>query len=98
MWGSGAGAESFVDAVGAHSSPLVVIAGEPNVEEIIEATVVGDVGGWQVRMVVEYRLRGGVFMVEVLRSIRLEQKVFVDEVHRGSDLVRLVAAYKRKRF
>src|SRR5580704_5144195 len=75
---------SFSDAVGAHRPPFVVVALEPNFEEIIEAAIFGDILGNKMAMVIDDRLRGGELIVKSTSSVVREQKIFAEEVvHRG---------------
>ena len=76
-----AGAIGFVDAVGAHGAPLVVVALQPDFEEVAEAAVGGHVLRRDVAVVVQNRLVFGVFVVEPARGLRGEQEIFVDEGH-----------------
>ena len=48
-----AGAEAFVNSVGPHGAPFVVIALQPDLEEIIETTVRGDIRRREMRMVIQ---------------------------------------------
>ena len=76
-----AGAEALGHAVGAHGAPLVVIALEPDLEEVVEAPVAGHVGRRQVAVVVENRLPRRMLVIEPARRGAVEQEVVGDETH-----------------
>ena len=78
-----AGAKTFRDAVGAHGPPLVVIAFQPDLEEVVEAAVVRDVVRRKMAVIVENRLVLGESVIEVAGGASAEQKIFVDEGARG---------------
>lgn len=80
--GSGiSSAKALIDAVGAHGPPLVVVAFEPDFEEVGELTVVGDVARGEMVVVVENRFLRSVLMVQSARSGTLQQKVVMNEGH-----------------
>jgi len=74
-----AGAVAFVHAVGAHGAPFVVVAFEPDFEEVLEAPVFGQVARRQVAVEIEDGFRLGVLVVEPARGARGQQKVLVNE-------------------
>ena len=76
-----AGAVAFVDAVGAHRPPLVMIALEPDLEQVVELPVLGDVARRQVVVVVEDRLLGGVALVQPPRRRGLKKEICAEERH-----------------
>ena len=76
-----AGAEALGHAVGAHGAPLVVIALEPDLEQVVEAPVAGHVGRRQVAVVVENRLPRRMLVIEPARRGAVEQEVVGDERH-----------------
>ena len=76
-----AGAIGLVDAVGAHGAPFIVIALQPDFEEVPEAAVRGHVLRRQVAMVIQNGLVLGVLVVQAARGLRGEQEIFVDEGH-----------------
>jgi hypothetical protein len=51
--GSVAGAEGFRDTIGPHGAPLVVIAFEPDLKEVAELAIGGDVRGGKMGMKIE---------------------------------------------
>ena len=59
-----------------------MVAFQPDLEEILKASVLGHVTGWQVAMVVEDRLLLGVFVIEPLRGFIGKEEIVVDEGHR----------------
>ena len=75
--------EAFVDAVGPHGAPFVVVALQPDFVQVAELPVARDVAGREVAMVVEDRLRRGEGMVETARGGGVKQEIVVDEVHAG---------------
>ena len=76
-----AGAEALVDPVGAHRPPLVVVALEPDLEQVREPAVLGDVLRRQVAVVIEDRLVRGVGFVEPARGCVVQKELRVDERH-----------------
>ena len=76
-----AGAVAFVDAVGAHRPPLVMIALEPDLEQVVEPPVLGDVARRQVVVIVENRLLGSVALVKAPRRRGLEKEICAEERH-----------------
>jgi hypothetical protein len=81
--GSVTGAEGFGDTVGPHGAPLVVIAFEPDLEEVAELAIGGDVRGGKMRMEIEDGERSGKFVIEVAGGGSVEEEVVVDEGHGG---------------
>ena len=73
------GDQALVDAVGAHRPPLVMVAGEPQLGEVGEAPVAGDVRRREVVVVVDDRLRRRVAVVELPRAGAVQQEVLGDE-------------------
>ncbi len=61
-----AGAGAFGDSIGAHRSPFVMVALESDFEQVVELTIVRDVSGGQVRVIVHNRLAGRVFVIQPL--------------------------------
>jgi hypothetical protein len=76
-----AGAELLVHPVGAHGPPLVVVACQPEVIQVVKGAVGGQVLGGQVAVVVVDGHRLGVVVVELARHIAGQQEVIVDEAH-----------------
>ena len=68
----GAGAEFLGHAVGAHGAPFVMVASEPNLGEVVELAVLGDVADREVAMIIKDRLRRGILAVEPLRGAAVE--------------------------
>ena len=91
--GSVAGAEVFGHSIGTHGAPLVVIAFEPDLEQIIEAAIFGDVFRPKVTVVIDDGLGFGVIVVELLSFPGMEKKIFVDEAH--SDILRYFVSLAR---
>ncbi len=78
-------AEPLGDAARPHRAPLVVVAFQPDFEQICEPAILGDVLRRKMAVIVDDRLRRRVRVKQPLRGLRLEQEVVVDEAH-GSDL------------
>jgi hypothetical protein len=64
-------------SAGAHRAPFVVVAFEPDLEQIREAAIVRDVARRQVAVVIENRLSRREFVVKPPRRPVLEQKIVV---------------------
>jgi hypothetical protein len=77
--GGVAGAEFFGNAVGAHGAPFVVIALEPDFEEIGEGAIGGDVCGREVVVIVDDGLACGDLVVEAASHGGVEEEVVVNE-------------------
>src|ERR1019366_350848 len=75
---------------------------EPDLGEIVELPVLSDVARRKVAVVIENRLRLRKLVIEAAGSARLEEKVFVDELHgmrRGSRWRRAwLGPVEKKRF
>ena len=80
----GAGAKVFRHAVGPHGAPFVMVAFKPDFKKIFEPAVFRDVAWRNVAVIIKNRLGFGVFVVEMPRGFRAQQKIFVDEVHKYS--------------
>jgi len=74
-----AGAEPFVDAVGTHGPPFVVVAFQPDLSQVVKTPVVGNESRVEVAVVVDDGLRFGVLVVERLRDFVVQQEVIVHE-------------------
>ncbi len=69
-------------AVGAHGTPFVVIAFEPDFKKVIEPAVGRDVAWRKVAVIIEYRFSLGVLVIKFARRFCAQQKIFVDEGHK----------------
>src|SRR5688572_4891833 len=74
-------AKTFRDAAGAHRAPLVMIAFEPDFEQVREPAIVGDVFRGQMAVIVEDWLALGVGVKQPARGSRLEKEVVVYVTH-----------------
>lgn len=79
--GSVTGTERFRDTVGAHGAPFVVIAFQPDLAEVAELAIGGDVGGGKMGMEIENGLESGKFVVEMASGGVVEEKIVVDKGH-----------------
>src|SRR6185312_1304676 len=70
---------TFVYAVGAHCTPLVVISFEPDFKQIAKAPVLSDVFGRDMAVIVNDRLRFCVALVQFPRGAVLQEKIIVNE-------------------
>ena len=84
LGGGVAGDVALGDTVGAHGSPLIVVAFEPDFEEVLELAVFGDVFGGKMAVVIEDGLWLGVLVVEPAGGRGFEEEVFVEEWHGSS--------------
>ena len=75
------GALAFVDIVGSHGAPLVMVAFQPDFGQVSELVVFSDVARREVAVVIEDGLALGVGVKEVPRGAVGKQKVFVDKGH-----------------
>ncbi len=85
-----AGAKAFRHAGRPHGAPLVMVAAEPDLREILESAVGGDFGRRQMAVVVEDRQIAGEFVIQTRRPIVFQQKVFGDKDVFHSHAVQLV--------
>ena len=80
-----AGAQALGHAVRAQGAPLVVVAAEPDLAQVGEPVVVGDLRRRQVTVVIVDRLRLRVGVVEIAGGGGLQEKVVVNKwLHRSS--------------
>ncbi len=73
------GTKAFSNAVGAHLAPLVVVAVEPDLGDVLPVGVCGDLGRRKVGVKVDDRQLGRVVEVEADRLVVLKQEPFVDQ-------------------
>ena len=73
-------AVTLLDTVRAHGTPLVVVAFEPDLRQVLEAVVRSHVLRDQMAMIVDDRLFGRVFVIKPLRRFGLQQKILVVEL------------------
>ncbi|MBA7710400.1 hypothetical protein ES703_119342 [subsurface metagenome] len=71
-----AGTVLFVDTIGSHCPPFVVVVVKPNLGQILELMVVGDLLSRQVAVIIVDRHLCRVLMVKGSRSLCLEKKIF----------------------
>ena len=76
-----AGTKGFSDAVGTHGTPFVVIALEPNLEEVAKPPIGGDVRRGEMRVEIKDGLTGGKSVIEMAGGGVLEQEILVDKGH-----------------
>ena len=81
--GGVAGAEALINAVRAHRAPFVMIAGEPDFREIRECVIVENLFGRKVAVVVVDRLVLREIVIEVARSVGLQEEIVVNERFHG---------------
>ena len=75
------GAKPLVHAVGAHGAPLVMVALQPDFEQVGELPVAGQIERRQVAMIIQNGLPLGVLVIEPPRGFVAQQKIVVDERH-----------------
>jgi len=73
------GDQALGDAVGPHGAPLVVIAAQPDVGEVLESPVRGNLGRREVTVVIEDRHPLGEFMVQGFRRRAVQQEILGQE-------------------
>src|SRR5690606_15315386 len=73
------GTIAFVNPVATHGSPFVMVTVEPNLCKIFKDLVLRNFIGWKVAMIINDRHLFSELMVEHLRRIGLQQKIFVHE-------------------
>src|ERR1051326_4424175 len=74
-------AKSFGHAVRPHRPPFIMIALQPDFEQVFELPILSDVSRRQVEMVIEYWFLFGEIVIEALGSAGLQQEIFVNEFH-----------------
>jgi hypothetical protein len=79
-----AGDEPFVDTARPHGAPLVVIASQPRLGEGCELCIARYFLRGNMAVVVEYRHRGGVFVVELLRRLGMQKEILIQKLFRHS--------------
>lgn len=65
------GAEAFVHAVGAHGAPFIMITIKPYLGQVVEIDIIGNLVGRQVIVIVDYRHRRRMLVVQVAGCICL---------------------------
>src|SRR5208282_3372377 len=80
-----AGTKGFGDTVGAHGAPFVVIALEPNLEEVAKPPIGGDVRRGEMRVEIKDGLTGGKSVVEMAGGGVLEQEIRSEERRVGKE-------------
>ena len=60
------GDQRLIDAIRAHRAPFVMVAAQPQLSEILPASVGGNVGWWQMTVVINDRQMCGVFVIQPL--------------------------------
>jgi hypothetical protein len=63
-----------------------VVALQPNLGEILETPVRGDIGSGEMRVVVKDGLARSVIVIEAARHFGIQQEIIVDEAQRGTPL------------
>src|SRR6267143_3614721 len=90
------GTVALRDSVCSHRPPFIVISFQPDLEQILELAVGGDVGRGQMRVIVHNRLVRGVLVIEPSSYFGVEKEVIVDEVQNdGSNGTRSVSLSRR---
>ena len=75
----------LVDPVAPHRAPLVVVAQQPELRQILRRTVLADLFCAQVAMVVDDRLILGVLVVQSLRCFALQHEILIHKrFHAGA--------------
>src|SRR5438105_847490 len=75
-----AGTEALGNAVSAHGSPFVVITRKPDLVQVFEATVDGDIGCVKVRMIVDDWLQFRVLVITALCHRQMKNEIFMNTV------------------
>ena len=73
-------AVTLVDAVGAHRTPLIMVALQPDLRQVVETVVRSHILGNQVAVVVDDRHFGCMIVVKTLCSRSLQQEIVVVEL------------------
>ncbi len=74
-----AGAVAFRHARGAHRPPLVMVAVQPDLREVLEAAIRGDVAGRKMAVIIDDRLLLGETMIQFGSAIVPQQEVVRNE-------------------
>jgi hypothetical protein len=67
--------KALIDAVGTHGTPFIVIDAQPRLRDVCKHIVFGYLSGIQVVVIVDYRLRRRIFLIQFDREIGFEQKI-----------------------
>ena len=70
----------LVDAKGAHTAPLVVVAAQPHLAQIFKLLVLGDLHGLQMAMVIDDRHMLCILVVEHLAGLIGEEQLFAETI------------------
>ena len=71
------GNEALVDAVGAHQAPLVVVAAQPNLGDVLKTLVFPDLLGRNVTMVVDDGHTLGKVVEQLLAGLGAQQEILI---------------------
>ena len=83
--GSGiAGAIAFVHTVCPHRTPFIVVAFQPDLEQVSKSSILRDIFRQEMAVIVKNRLIGGICAKELFCFAIMQQKIFCDEWHAGS--------------
>ena len=78
--GSVTGDVLFLNTVAAHNSPLVVVAAQPNLSDVLKLAVLPDFLGVDVAVVVQNGHLGSVIVIQGLRGLVGQQEVLVHKL------------------
>ena len=67
----------FLYAAGAHETPFIMVAAQPDLSDILKLTILSDFPGVNVAVVVKYRCVLCIVVEQLLRCFGFQQKVFV---------------------
>ena len=70
----------LVDAKGAHTAPLVVVAAQPHLAQIFKLLVLGDLHGLQMAMIIDDRHMLCILVVEHLAGLIGEEQLFAETI------------------
>ena len=69
--------KTLVDAVGAHQAPLVVVAAQPNLGDVLETLVLPDLLGRNVAVVVDDGHALGKVVEQLLAGLGAQQEILI---------------------
>ena len=82
--GGVAGDVLFFHTVTAHDAPLVVVAAQPDLSDVLKPAILPDLLGIDVAVVVQDRHLGRVIMIQNLRGVVGQQEVLIHKLLRGN--------------
>jgi len=73
------GAITFINSVGSHGTPFIMVTFEPDLSQVVEFVIFGNVFGVQVAVIINNRQIFGVLVEKLFGYFVFQHKIFVHE-------------------